>query len=145
MAFPGVAVEPVAGLRVADDLVRDGRPAAAELGPEALDVLDRYRLVEVAEQPEPRRLEVAGAVDEGGEQREAGGDDPTAVEADGGAERAGGGDEERDPSAQAEADDAVCGVPQPAAARWAMAASTSARSFSSVSACMWGMTLEKSS
>src|ERR1700730_12374792 len=59
---PLVAVEPVACSFVADDLVSDG--GAAELGAQALDVVDRNRSVEVSEQTEPGRAHRRRLVDE---------------------------------------------------------------------------------
>ena len=64
-----VAMEAVLGVGVANDLGVDRR--VGERLAQLLDVVDRDRLVEVAEQPEPRRLHGPGAVDEGGELREA--------------------------------------------------------------------------
>ena len=73
--------------------------------------------VEVAEEPEPRRLRCVGArVDERGELREARGDDAAAVEADRRAERALRRDEERHAPAEAEADDADAAVGEAEAA-----------------------------
>src|SRR5439155_8463020 len=102
---PLVAVEAVAGVGIADDVVVDLR-VRVERRPQLLDVVDRDRLVEVAEQAQPRGLEPARVAHQGGELGEPGGDEAAAVEADGGAEGAPEGDEERDAAAEAEADDA---------------------------------------
>ena len=76
---PLVAVEAVAGVGIPDDLVVD-RGVRVERRPQLLDVVDRDRLVEVAEQAQPRRPEPAGVAHQGGELREAGGDEAAAVE-----------------------------------------------------------------
>src|SRR6267143_1523132 len=83
---PLVTVEPVACSGVADDLVWER--GAVELGAQALDVVDRDRPVEVAEEPEPGCTHGGHLVDERRELREAGRHDPTAVEADRGSELA---------------------------------------------------------
>ena len=79
-----VAVEAVAGVRVAHDLGVDR--CTGERGAQRFDVFDRDGRVFVAEQPEPRRLQLTDAIDERRELREAAGDDAAAVEPDGGAE-----------------------------------------------------------
>src|SRR5438128_1917948 len=99
---PLVAVEAVAGLGVADDIVVD-LGVCVERGPHLLDVVDRDRLVEVAEQAQPRGLERARVAHEGGELGEPGSDDAAAVEAGRRAEGAPERDEERDAAAEAEA------------------------------------------
>ena len=68
VARPDVAVEPVLGAGVAHDVVR--HVGAVELLAQPLDVVDGDRPVLVAEQAEPRRLELADAVDQRRELRE---------------------------------------------------------------------------
>src|SRR5947208_3368821 len=102
------AVEAVTGVGVAHDLVVDGR--AVEGRPQLLDVVHRDRLVEIAEEAQPRRLQSDRLADQRGELGEAGGHDPAPVEADGGAEPASGGDQEGHPASEAETHDANAAV-----------------------------------
>src|SRR5206468_3894599 len=74
-----VAVEPVLGVGIPDDLVVDGG-ASVQVRAEALDVVDGDAGVGVPEQSEPRGLQVRDVVDEGGELREPTGHDAAAVE-----------------------------------------------------------------
>jgi len=99
-----VAEEAVLGVGVADQLGIDC--GLVERRSQRLDVVDRYRLVAVAEQTEPWRLQVRGPVDQAGLSGKTRRDDASAVEPHCGSERARQRDEERDPAAHAESDDA---------------------------------------
>ena len=92
-----------------------GAPTSAVA--QRLDVVDGDGRVFVAEQPEPRRLQLTDAVDERRELREAAGDDAAAVETDGRAETALEGHHERDPPAEAEPDDRDVVVGEPGRAQ----------------------------
>src|SRR2546426_7642822 len=98
-----VAVEAVARLGVADDLRL--LPRRRRRRPEPLHALDGDALVEVAVEPEPRRPEAGGLLDEGRETEPPFGH-AAAVEGDGGPDVAPGGGDEGDGAAHAEADDA---------------------------------------
>jgi pimeloyl-ACP methyl ester carboxylesterase len=104
-------VEAVLGVGVADDVGVHRR--VGERLAQRLDVLDGDGRVEVAEQPEPRRLQRGRPVDERRELREPAAHDPAAVEPDRGPERPLERDEERHAAAHAEPDDADALVREP--------------------------------
>jgi len=58
-----IAVEPVAGVRVPDDVPVDGR-VFGEYRAQLLEVIDRDALVRISEQAQPRCLEVSDLADE---------------------------------------------------------------------------------
>ena len=102
VARPLIAVEAVPGIGVPHHLGLLTRRRGG--GPELLDLVDRDAVVEVAEQPEPRRLQVGGLVDERPES-ETSRRDAAAVEGDRRPQRTPRRDEEGDGATHAEADD----------------------------------------